>query len=156
VTAKLPSWNTLLSSKTGWASLAVASEGEIDVFVQTAPVEPAAMVRIVRGRRCVTKGALLQEWAAALQFPSYFGDNWDAFEECLADRSWLAGDVHVVVQTAADRVLSSDADERASFLGILKAIAEESERPTLRVVFQCEAKAERATRERLAAAGIET
>ncbi len=35
------------------------------------------------------KPEFLAAAAAALGFPPYFGGNWDAFEECLADLSWL-------------------------------------------------------------------
>jgi hypothetical protein len=34
------------------------------------------------------KETLLRNIAAALQFPDWFGHNWDALEDCLADLSW--------------------------------------------------------------------
>jgi hypothetical protein len=34
------------------------------------------------------KASFLSAIAGALRFPSYFGHNWDAFEECLNDLSW--------------------------------------------------------------------
>lgn len=37
------------------------------------------------GRECRTTEALFGHWAGRLSFPSYFGGNWDAFEECLTD-----------------------------------------------------------------------
>lgn len=46
-------------------------------------------VRSVRGRKMRTVGGLFDEMAAALQFPYYFGENWPAFDECLADMDWL-------------------------------------------------------------------
>lgn len=42
-------------------------------------------VRLVRGTRCRTTAELFDEFSAALQFPLYFGHNWDAFDECLHD-----------------------------------------------------------------------
>jgi RNAse (barnase) inhibitor barstar len=35
------------------------------------------------------KQALLRLLSSKLNFPSYFGFNWDALDECLADLSWL-------------------------------------------------------------------
>src|SRR5262249_13001237 len=46
-------------------------------------------VRTVRGRKMRTVDGLFDEMAAALQFPYYFGENWPAFNECLADMDWL-------------------------------------------------------------------
>jgi hypothetical protein len=52
--------------------------------------EAGLTVRVVRGRKMRTVDRLFDEFAAALQFPDYFGENWPAFNECLADMDWLA------------------------------------------------------------------
>jgi len=33
----------------------------------------------------------------ALEFPDYFGNNWDAFDECLIDMEWLPSEGYVLV-----------------------------------------------------------
>jgi RNAse (barnase) inhibitor barstar len=35
------------------------------------------------------KNALFSWYAETLHFPEYFGNNWDAFDECLCDLSWI-------------------------------------------------------------------
>jgi RNAse (barnase) inhibitor barstar len=44
-------------------------------------------VRVVRleGSRIKSKGDLLAAVATTLNFPDYFGHNWDALDECLGD-----------------------------------------------------------------------
>lgn len=37
------------------------------------------------------KADLLARFAEALQFPDWFGQNWDALADCLSDLSWLQG-----------------------------------------------------------------
>ena len=37
------------------------------------------------GTQIRSKAAFLEAVAAALNFPDYFGHNWDALDECLAD-----------------------------------------------------------------------
>jgi hypothetical protein len=43
------------------------------------------------------KEAMLQAIARALAFPQWFGQNWDALEDCLEDLSWCVADGHVFV-----------------------------------------------------------
>ncbi len=43
------------------------------------------------------KEDLLDQIAQALSFPDWFGRNWDALEDCLADLSWCRADGHVFV-----------------------------------------------------------
>jgi hypothetical protein len=59
--------------------------------------DAALTVRTVRGRKMRTVEGVFDEMAAALQFPYYFGENWDAFDECLSDMDWMPMDAGVVV-----------------------------------------------------------
>lgn len=65
------------------------------------------MVRAVRGRKARTLDRLFDEFAAALQFPYYFGENWAAFRDCISDLDWLPFKPGVVVVVyGADEVLA--------------------------------------------------
>lgn len=68
-------------------------------------------VRIARGRKMRTVERLFDEMAAALQFPYYFGENWDAFDECLADMDSLPLSAGIVVLIYDATEVLSDVDE---------------------------------------------
>ncbi len=64
-----------------------------------APEELAAMLQeqdgelfYLDGAEMTDKTQLMQEFAAVLNFPEYFGGNWDALHDCLKDVSWLDED----------------------------------------------------------------
>lgn len=53
-------------------------------------VEAASDYTVIRvPKHLDAKEQLLRNLAAALQFPNYFGFNWDALDDCLSDLSWL-------------------------------------------------------------------
>jgi hypothetical protein len=45
---------------------------------------------VLDGSAIHDKASFLVAWGAALAYPGYAQPNWDSFEECLADLSWLA------------------------------------------------------------------
>jgi hypothetical protein len=51
----------------------------------------------------LTREGFLRAAARALQFPSYFGMNWDALEECLTDFEWCTAMGYVIIIEAAGR-----------------------------------------------------
>ena len=60
----------------------------------------------------------------ALDFPDYFGHNWDALEECLADLEWLPAKGYVLLFTDAELILPDDEEEFATFLEVLSDAGE--------------------------------
>ena len=72
-------------------------------------------VRHVRGRRMPTVAALFDEFAAALQFPYYFGRNKDAFDECFGEIGDTVGAGPVVLVLDADAVLTEQPGELSWF-----------------------------------------
>jgi RNAse (barnase) inhibitor barstar len=92
-----------------WLHRLVASTS--DLCDAVAAIEAAApgrvAARIVRGRKATTKAAFLDEAAAALQFPYYFGNNWDAFYDCVTDLSWLHAESGVVCVADAGHLLEN-------------------------------------------------
>ena len=76
--------------------------------------------RFVRGRKCNTAPELFDEFAAALQFPYYFGENWNAFEDCISNLDWLDCDLCVVVILDANRLLPDSPDEFKLLMDMLQ------------------------------------
>ena len=37
----------------------------------------------IRGKRCGSVSDFMKEYSAAFQFPAYFGENWNAWDECM-------------------------------------------------------------------------
>lgn len=69
--------------------------------------------------------ALFDELSAALQFPYYFGENWDALDECLSDLSWLQGRHYVIIVTEAEHVLKHAPDEFKTFARMLSHLGDD-------------------------------
>ncbi|MFD3510946.1 barstar family protein [Nocardia sp. NPDC058666] len=74
-------------------------------------------VRELRGAKMRTTAELFDEFAAAFQFPYYFGANKDAFDECLRDLDDFVGDApgYVAVIRTAHDLLAQQPTEREWF-----------------------------------------
>ncbi len=67
-----------------------------------------------------TKVELLN-WAAG-HFPSYFGRNWDAFEECIRDFSWV--DEGEVILFHKNLPLAENPSDQKLYIEILRSAIE--------------------------------
>jgi RNAse (barnase) inhibitor barstar len=105
-----------------WSSLLVTPPGT----VVTSLVKPPAgyALRIVQGKKCTTLTGVFEEFARALEFPDYFGHNWDALEECLADLGWLPAKGYVILIAEAQSVIPGDDEEYETLLEVLNDAGE--------------------------------
>lgn len=85
---------------------------------------PDLSVTPITGDRCRTKSTLLTEFANKLKFPSYFGHNWDALDECLRDLSWLPCSGYVILITDAEELLRANEDDYATFVDVVSSAGE--------------------------------
>lgn len=65
------------------------------------------------------KEGLLENIARALDFPHWFGGNWDALEDCLTDLSWRDADGYVLLLEGA-----RPGDELGVLIDVLRTAAE--------------------------------
>lgn len=61
---------------------------------------PAEPMPSLDGRLLGDKTSLLAALGRVLNFPDYYGENWDALDECLADLSWHEGPLRLLVTHA--------------------------------------------------------
>ena len=86
---------------------------------RAAPVLDAARETGLDLARIDAQQALFERMAKALDFPDWFGRNWDALEDCLGDLSWRGGSGHVLLFESFPR-----GDELGVLLDVLRSSAE--------------------------------
>jgi RNAse (barnase) inhibitor barstar len=112
----------LQSTKAPWTSLVIVAAGKRADSLVRLPTGFA--LKVIRGRHCKTPANLFAEFARALDFPDYFGHNWDALEECLADLEWLPAKGYILLITDAEGVLPDHEEEYETLLEILRDAGE--------------------------------
>jgi RNAse (barnase) inhibitor barstar len=96
----------------------------------------------IDGKSIARREQLLNAFATALRFPSDFGHNWDALEECLTDMEWADADSYVIYYDHIDGLLSAHPDQFETFVEICRdAVASWKEDGTAMVVLLSGAKA---------------
>jgi RNAse (barnase) inhibitor barstar len=109
-----------------------------------------AGTRNVEGASALDDAGLLAAVAEALDFPDYYGGNWDALDECLSDLQWLPKPVCLVFRNAGE-VLRDASESRPVLLQILFDASASS---GLWTIFQDQARALRPWRELCTSQGI--
>ncbi len=78
------------------------------------------VVRKIRGNKSRTVSSFFDEISAALQFPLYFGENWNAFNDCINDMDWLEGDNYVLLISNTESLLcEADIEDFYIFLKMI-------------------------------------
>lgn len=70
------------------------------------------------------KDDLLGRIALALEFPDWFGQNWDALQDCLTDLSWLHAEGYVLILDRCDAFRADHGEDFATLLQICGAAAD--------------------------------
>ena len=115
--------NQLLVSTQPWLLRMAASHSEAtDVLLPLQHERSTGVaVRFLRGKKMATAQSMFDEFAAAMQFPFYFGSNWAAFDECMADLAWLPATAYVLTILDSAELLVSDAAQLDTLLDIFEA-----------------------------------
>lgn len=115
-------WKHLQSTRAPWTSLLVLkARDSVDSLVKP---PPGFVLKSIKGTKCKTPAALFAEFAKVMELPEYFGHNWDALEECLADLEWMPAKGYVLLLTDAEQILPEDEEEYATLLEVLSDAGE--------------------------------
>lgn len=152
---------SLLEAPPGSSQLVVASPAELENALRSLDQVTGALVevRFLRGKKMRTKEGLLDEFAAALQFPCYFGENWDALRDSLSMLPLLqSGSVLVCVWDATEVLKSSTPEDRETLGRVIEQVKADrsvkSSGHTLQWAWQVTPEAESDLREKWSKLGL--
>jgi hypothetical protein len=118
----LKNWNRLFQSAAASGVYAIDRDQNIHEVEKAAGLHGLLFINI--DLSCVsTKEDFLTTVARSLQFPAYFGMNWDAFEECLTDLSWYRAKGFAIVFTSIRTFAENAPGELGTARNILKSSA---------------------------------
>jgi len=115
----------LLSGKLAAGMYRLTSEADANALL-TEIREQGGIPFYFDGRAITDKASFLRMAAAALNFPDYFGSNWDAFEECVTDLEWIAKGPRVVIYDYVSKFSEQNQKEWGVANSILADAAEQS------------------------------
>jgi hypothetical protein len=117
--------NHILNPKPPWL-LWLTTDASRKLATEEVLAELGVTGRVLSGRHMCRKRELFDEFAARLSFPTYFGHNWDALAECLADLEWLHGLAYAVVINGAQEILDEEPPEQLRlFFQLIEGVAAE-------------------------------
>ncbi len=86
-------------------------------------IDDASLNNIVifyfKGSSIASKADFFNAAKKVMKLPSYFGKNWDAFEECINDLSWISASGYIFVYDNTLRFISKYPDDADILRSIL-------------------------------------
>jgi RNAse (barnase) inhibitor barstar len=70
-----------------------------------------------------TKNDLVTSIARIMEFPDYFGHNWDALEECLKDLEWLPAKGYILLFPHPTNFINNSPADFETFTGIAISVS---------------------------------
>lgn len=77
----------------------------------------------LEGTKIKSKADLLRQMSQVMKFPDYFGNNWDALEECLSDLSWITAKGFVIKFVNADNFIAICPSDFRVFVQIIESVS---------------------------------
>ena len=100
----------------------------VDLHDRAAMTEAASLLEFalvaIDFKGCADKADALDRFAEALKFPDWFGDNWDALADCLADLSWWPAAGYVLLLDHVDDWREGAPGDCDTAIDILNEVAE--------------------------------
>jgi RNAse (barnase) inhibitor barstar len=78
----------------------------------------------IDGAQIVDSTSLFQQFATVMQFPEYFGNNWDALKDCLTELDGDEVDRYIITIDQLDNFIGNDPSQWANFLDVCKSAIE--------------------------------
>jgi RNAse (barnase) inhibitor barstar len=83
-------------------------------------------IAVIDGADCRTKKSFLKEIGIAFKFPSYYGQNMDALNDCINDLEWLDKPNYILIIKSSKEFLSKEPEEvRTHILAFLESVSKE-------------------------------
>ncbi len=83
----------------------------------------------IEGSDCTTKSDLFKTFSEVFEFPDYFANNWDSFDEIICDLSWIPeNEIHLEVSNYNDLLSKASDEDQDIFYEILSNVEEYSEK----------------------------
>ncbi|MEH2316387.1 barstar family protein [Nostoc sp.] len=92
--------------------------------VEKIAAESGTKVFYLDGKKINSKETFLSKAAEAMQFPTYFGANWDAFDECITDLTWCPAERYVILYDNADIFAQAEPTQYQIAVNILNSAKE--------------------------------
>lgn len=126
ITASQPDYAALLGnvSRAGVYHLPFALHDKFEGLMAAAKDLDYAVFRVDLSE-ARNKQDLLATIGKAMDFPDWFGDNWDALADCLADLEWSPAEGYLVLLEHCDQLHANAGDDLVAALQLFGAAIDE-------------------------------